>query len=193
MDRKDAADQQRIEAYDRHRPAAGVLDCGDRPAREGQSQLARRLLLIGKAELAHVHQHLVALAPVGPGSIWLGERQVAEAVELGSHACRGKLLPHVEIRRLRIHARGERPATALELLRDATVQHRDHHEPREHEQQSEHEEAALEAPARAGRPLPSCHGVPRGGERPEVYRLRGCPARVGAFTRAALICARTSR
>jgi hypothetical protein len=56
-------------------------------------------------------------------------------------------LPDIELERLRVDARGQGPAPALELLRDAPVEDRHQHDHGEQAEQRQDGEAALQLAA----------------------------------------------
>ena len=98
---------------------------------------ARRLQLVREAKRAHVHLDALAAAPVGARAIGRAQREIAESIELLRKTLGGQRLPDVELDRLGVHARRQRPAPPLELRGDATVEAEHRDQCREQQQQDD--------------------------------------------------------
>jgi hypothetical protein len=125
MDREDAADEQRIQAEDRHILAALVAQALDRVAARLHADAFGLLQRVPELE-ASVHEvdaiAATAVAARVPGGI---DAPVTQALQLLLERVGAEREPGIQLERLGIDLRRQRPATAFELLGHFAVEVQD--------------------------------------------------------------------
>ena len=122
VDRKNAADEERLEAQHRQLLAGAVAQAREHRSCAADGEHLCRARLLGKAGRAQRHLDVLALPAVGAGALELLGALVVQSLQLVLELRERQRQPGVQLQGRGIHLRGQRPAAALELLRHQMVE-----------------------------------------------------------------------